>query len=216
MSRLLDLPVRDLMNEFGKGAGMTGAGATAALGAMAATQILVSICKLTAGKEKYAPVHEETSGIQQDLEKKYLPLFEGIMQADAAAVENMLRLRLQRDQETDTDKKEVLKRQAGKALEGATVIMLKLCNTCIDVMPLSMELYDIGLKSARGDTGMAFSSLLSSASSGLYAALINIQAARGAPWTTRLREQVQTCFGRLHEYQYIFSGRLAAMYNQVQ
>lgn len=216
MSSLLQLPVRDLMNEFGKGPGMTGAGATAALGAIAATQILISVCKLTRGKEKYAPVHEELARIQQELEKKYLPLFEGIMQADATAVENMLNLRLQRDMETDIEKKEILKRQADKALEGATITMLKLCNSCVDIIPLSLEIYEVGLKSARGDTGMAFSSLLSSASSGLYAALINMQAAKGAPWTTRLREQMQTCFGRLHEYQYIFSGRLAALYNQVQ
>lgn len=216
MTHLLDMPVKDLLKEFGKGKGMTGAGASVALGAIAATQILVSVCKLTSGKETYAAAHEPLAGIQQKLEAKYIPVLEAIMQADAAAVENMLRMRLARDNEPDEAKKEALKQQAEKMLEGATATMLKLCNTCIDIIPLCMEIYDIGLKSAKGDTGMAFSSLLSAASSGLYATLINIKSAKGATWTVGLRDQVQTCFGRLHEYQYIFSGRLAAIYNEVQ
>lgn len=216
MSQLLDMPAKELLKEFGKGKGMTGAGASVALGAIAATQVLVSVCKLTTGKESYADAHAQLAEIQQKLEAKYIPILEAIMQADAAAVENMLRVRLERDNETDAEKKEALQQQAEKMLEGATTTMLKLCNTCIDIIPYSMEIYDIGLKSAKGDTGMAFSSLLSAASSGLYAALVNIKAAKSAAWTSGLREQVQTCFGRLHEYQYIFSGRLAAIYNQVQ
>ena len=183
---MLDLTTRDLLNKFGKGAGMTGAGASAALGAIAATQILVSVCKLTTAKEKYAAVQEPIVEIQEQLENKYLAMLEGIMQADAATIENMLRLRSLRDAETDTDKKENLKQQA----------------------------HDTGLKSAQGDAAMAFSSLLSSASSGLYACLLNIQAAKDAAWTAHVQEQVHTCYGRLHEYQHIFSGRLEALYNK--
>lgn len=215
MSHLLDMPAKELLKEFGKGKGMTGAGASVALGAVAATQVLVSVCKLTAGKEAYADAHAQLAEIQHKLESKYIPVLEAIMLADGAAVENMLRVRLARDNEPDKTKKEALQQQAEKMLEGATATMLKLCNTCIDIIPLCMEIYDIGLKSAKGDTGMAFSSLLSAASSGLYATLINVKSAKGATWTVGLRDQVQTCFGRLHEYQYIFSGRLAAIYNDV-
>ncbi len=214
MNKMLDLTTRDLLNEFGKGAGMTGAGASAALGAIAATQILVSVCKLTAAKEKYVAVHAHVLEVQEQLENKYLAMLEGIMQADAATIENMLRLRSLRDAETDTDKKENLKQQAAKTLEGATNTMLKLCGTCLEIIPMAMQVYDTGLKSAQGDAAMAFSSLLSSASSGLYACLLNIQAAKDAAWTAHVQEQVHTCYGRLHEYQHIFSGRLEALYNK--
>jgi formiminotetrahydrofolate cyclodeaminase len=105
MTHLLDMPAKELLKEFGKGKGMTGAGASVALGAIAATQILVSVCKLTAGKETYATAHAPLADIQQKLEAKYIPVLEAIMQADAVAVENMLRLRLARDNEPDEAKK---------------------------------------------------------------------------------------------------------------
>jgi formiminotetrahydrofolate cyclodeaminase len=214
MDKMLDLTTRDLLKEFGKGTGMTGAGASAALGAIAATQILVSVCKLTTAKEKYAVVREPLQQIQEQLEGKYLAMLEGVMQADAATIGNMLRLRSMRDMETDAEKKETLKQQAAKTLEGAAATMLKLCSTCLEIIPMAMQVHDTGLKSAQGDVVMAFSGLLSSASSGLYACLINIQAAKNAAWTARVHEQAHTCYGRLHEYQHIFGGKLEALYNK--
>jgi formiminotetrahydrofolate cyclodeaminase len=214
MNKMLDLTTRDLLNEFGKGTGMTGAGASAALGAIAATQILLSVCKLTTAKEKYATVHGPLQEIQEQLENKYLAMLEGIMQADAATIENMLRLRSLRDGETDAEKKEILKQQAAKTLEGAAATMLKLCSTCLEIMPMAIQVHDTGLKSAQGDVIMAFSGLLSSASSGLYACLINIRAAKDATWTTKIQEQVHTAYGRLHEYRHIFSGKLEVLYTK--
>ena len=214
MTTLLDLPVKELLEEFGKGKGMTGAGATAALGALSATHILVSVCKLTVGKEQYTDVQQDIIALQKQLEQQHIPLLVRCIDGDANVVRNMLRLRLQRDSATDDNEKNELKQQAAAALKPAADMMLLLSNTCLEIIPGALQLYNTGLKSARGDVAMAFSSLLSAASSGLYAALKNIQAAKGAAWTTDRRSQVETCFGRLHEYQYIFNGRLARLYNK--
>lgn len=214
MATLLDLSVKELLEEFGKGKGMTGAGATAALGALSAAHILVSVCKLTTGKEQYASVQQDISALQQQLETVSIPALQACMQADADAVRDMLRLRILRDKTTTEAERNELAQQALAALEPATDSMLQLSTTCLEIIPAALQLYNIGLKSARGDVAMAFSSLLSAASSGLYAALKNIHAARGAAWTSDRRSQVETCFGRLHEYQYIFNGRLARLYNQ--
>lgn len=213
MSHLLDKPAREMLAEFGKGAGMKGAGATVALNAIAATQILISICKLTSSKEKYISAHATMKETQQVLENKYLPRLERTMQADATTVENMLRLRMLRDSETDPEKKQALKLQAAATLEGATVTMITLCTDCLEIIPLALEMHQIALKSAQGDTIMALNSLLAAATSGLYASLKNIQASKNAEWVLEKREIVTISFGRLHEYQYILSGKLAALYN---
>ena len=125
-----------------------------------------------------------------------------------------MRLRIQRDKETDPAKKEVLKQQATAALHHATDTMMSLSETCIEIIPMALQIYRRGLKSAQGDSGIALSNLLSAASSGLYATLKNIQASKDKEWAATKHEQVETHFGRLHEYHYIFSGRLETMYNK--
>lgn len=215
MAAILDASARQLLNDFGKGKGMTGAGSIAALGALSAAQILISVCKLTSGKETYKEVHTDIQALQTVLEETYLPMIEGLWEADVAAVKNMVVLRIQRDKTEESEQKEALREEALKALVPAADIMIQLCNACLEMIPMALQVYDTGLKSARGDSAVALSTLLSAASSGLYTALINIKAAKNSPWAINMRQQVETDFGRLHEYQYIFNGRLTALYKDV-
>ena len=214
MSQMLDLPARQMLNEFGKGIGMPGSGSVAVISAMSGVQMLISVCKLTIGKERYAAVHSEMAEIQKELERVYLPRLEKILYADAATVKEMLRYRILRDKETEPAKKQEYKQLAYAQLEKATDTMIDLCSVCLEIIPMALHAYEIGLKSARGDSGVVLSNLLSGASSGLYMTLINIKDAKNGSWTIAKRAEVETFFGRLHEYQYIFSGRLAAMYNK--
>lgn len=209
---ILDITTRELLDKFGKGPGMTGAGSIAALTALSGTQMLISVCKLTTGKEKYADARADMLEIQQQLENKYFPQLESILEADILAVKNMLRLRLQRDKEDDEAKKAELKIQAEQALVQATDSMLALTEICIDIMPMALHIYRRGLKSAQGDSGIALSNLLSAASSGLYAALKNIQASKQQDWAASRYEQIETYYGRLHEYHHIFTGRLQSIF----
>ncbi|HEY9177181.1 MAG TPA: cyclodeaminase/cyclohydrolase family protein [Flavipsychrobacter sp.] len=213
MSYLLDLPAKQMLEVFSKGIGMPGSGCVAAFSALSGVHLLVSVCKLTTTKERYKDVHEEIARIQAELENTYIPRLAAIVDEDAAAVKEMLRYRILRDKETDEAKQEEYRQQATEQLKRATATMMDLCSTCLDIVPMVLEVYDVGLKSARGDTAVVFSNLLSGAASGLYTVLINIKHAKGSDWATATRAETETFFGRLHEYQYIFSGRLAAMYN---
>ena len=216
MENLLDITGREMLDEFGKGKGMTGSGAVTIMSAMSAAKLLVSVCKLTSTKEKYKHVLSEINEIEEILEKQYLPELEKIMHMDVATVKQMLKTRLKRDQETDAAKKEELKKLASAQLEDATDTMMDFCRLCLDMIPMALQVYRTGLKSAQGDSGVALSSLLSCAGSGLFTALINIQNAKAAEWTQSKRTEVETFFGRLHEYQYILSGKLARMYNETK
>ncbi|MCB0697946.1 MAG: cyclodeaminase/cyclohydrolase family protein, partial [Chitinophagaceae bacterium] len=112
-------------------------------------------------------------------------------------------------------KKQEYKQLALDGLETATDTMMNLCDVCLDISPMALQVYKVGLRSAQGDTAVAISTLLSAASSGLYTSLINIKLAKGAAWTIAKRSDLEKYFGRLHEYQYIHSGRLATMYNNI-
>lgn len=213
MSYLLDLPAKQMLEVFSKGIGMPGSGCVAAFSALSGVHLLVSVCKLTTTKDRYKDVHEEIARIQAELENTYIPRLTTVIDEDAAAVKEMLRYRILRDKETDEAKQQEYRQQAMEQLKRATDTMMELCSTCLDIVPMALEVYDIGLKSAKGDTAVVLSHLLSGAASGLYTVLINVKNAKGADWATATRAETETFFGRLHEYQYIFSGRLAAMYN---
>lgn len=213
MPQLIDMPAKEMLELFGKGIGMPGSGCVAAFSALSGVHLLVSVCKLTTSKERYASVHEDIARIQSELENIYIPRLAAVMDDDAAAVKEMLRYRILRDKETDDAEKEEYRQQAIEQLKRATDTMTDLCGTCLDIIPMALEVYDIGLKSARGDTAVVLSNLLSAAASGLYTVLINVKNAKGGDWAAATRAETETFFGRLHEYQYIFSGRLAGMYN---
>lgn len=213
---MIDMPVKELLAEFGKGKGMPGSGGATILSAMAGIQLLVSVCKLTRDKERYSDFHEDMAAIQSTLETKYLPLLAQLMEEDRQAVHDMLRQRILRDKVTDPDKKREHKEKAIAQLQTATDSMLTFCRICLDIIPMALQVYRDGQKSAKGDTIVALSNLLSGASSGLFTALVNIQNAHEASWVDMKRSETEIYFGRLHEYQYIFNGKLAAAYNQTK
>lgn len=216
MGELLNQPARQILSEFGKGIGMPGSGGVSMLSVISASQLLVSVCKLTLGKSVYEEQHEEIEQIKNELERAYLLRLEQLMEDDIAVVKNMLRERVARDKATDDDKKETHKQKAKVLLEDATVTVMEFCNICLDIIPKALHVYRNGLKSAQGDTAAVISILLSGASSALFAALANIKSAKGADWTISKRAEAEIYFGRLHEYQYIFSGKLATLYNSTQ
>lgn len=213
MSQMLDLTGKQILSEFGKGIGMPGSGSVAALSVLSATQLLISVCKLTLNKAKYNNVHAEISEIQTQL-LNHLPKLERILNDDGAAVKNMVHYRVLRDKETDPAKKKELALRATNELEKATDTTIELCDTCLEIIPLGLQVFRVGQQSAKGDSAVAVNTLLSGAFSGLYMTLLNIELAKNATWTASKRSNLEKFFGRLHEYQYILSGKLAALYNK--
>ena len=212
----LQLSTEELLHAFGKGIGMTGAGSVAALSALSASQMLVSVCKLTLLKDTYKAQHEEAGNIRQQLENDFLPQLQSIFNKDSEIVGRMLKYRIQRDKAEDDALKAEYSLLAMAELEKATDNMMELCRICLDIIPRALYLYNSGLKSARGDSGVALSNLLSAGYSGLYTALVNIQSAKKIAWTAAKNDDIETYFGRLHEYQYIFFGKLTSIYNKVR
>lgn len=212
MSQILDLTGKEILSEFGKGIGMPGSGSVAALSVLSGTHLLISVCKLTLSKDKYKLVHDEISEIQTLLQN-HLPNLERILNDDGKAVKNMVRYRMMRDKEDDPNKKKELAKLATDELEKATDTTIGLCDTCLEIIPLGLQVFRVGQQSAKGDSAVAVNTLLSGAFSGLYMTLLNIELAKNASWTRSKRSDLEKFFGRLHEYQYILSGKLAALYN---
>lgn len=203
-----------MFDELGKGKGMPGSGCVSLISAISGLQLLMSVCKLTLAKDKYEHVHEELSKIVSDLDEDYLPKLTRLCDEDVAIVHELFRIRGLRDKETDEAKKEEYKKQALAQLRKATESVADICGTCLDIIPGALFVYDKGLKSAKGDAAVVICNLLATVAGALYMTLFNIKLAGENDWVHDIRSEVETYFGRLHEYQYIFSGKLAGLYNK--
>ncbi len=211
--KLLDMTVGELMSEIGKGKGMTGSGAVSVLSAISASELLVSICKLTLEKNKYSDVHKDMREMLDRLENSRLPLLREILDGDVRIVSEMVLARIKRNKEKDEDLKSKYTQEAWSMLEEATDSVLDLCDAAIEVIPMGLYISKVGVKSARADATVAVNTLISTVSSGLFMALSNLKASNNTEWVDGKHSELEVYFGRLHEYQSILNNRLANLYN---
>lgn len=212
--KLSILSTKELLLEYSKGKGMPGSGCISVLSAMSGVSLLISVCKLTLEKEKYTAVHDDIKKMMEEMEEEYLPKLQQLYNSDEALVKEMLSIRLQRDYEENKEKKKQYEDAAMYKLRIATESVADICGTCLDIIPTALFIYDHGLISARGDSAVAISNLLSTISGNLYMILFNIYASKKSEWIYDMRSEVETYFGRLQEYQFIYNGRMASLYNK--
>lgn len=192
----LELPANKLLEKFGEGKHIPGSGSAAAFSGMLAVELLITVCKLTLKRkeEKYTSVAKEfellldqlTTIYKQNLIKLFhqdILIFNGVSQTwrerDAAKVAN--------------DEREFrrLSRLANDKLKEATEIPLEIAKTCLGLIDLAFSIFERGFQSARGDSGVAISNLLSAISGALFVTLVNIRTGRKSQWTAKLREDAE-------------------------
>lgn len=201
--QLTDKTLSTVLKEFGMGQGMPGSGCVAALSAISAAELLASVCKLTLDKKSYHAVYNEVSTILLALEQNYIPKLNALMQGDIELVDEMFRLRALRDNEQDPEQKEAYRKQASAQLRKATTSTIQLCDTSLQLLPHAIYIYDNGLKSARGDTGVVICNLAGTASGALYMSLLNLKAGKNAEWVKQERATLDPLlkqYGKYNEY----------------
>jgi methenyltetrahydrofolate cyclohydrolase len=187
----LELPTKQLLEKFGEGKHIPGSGSAAALSGLLACELIKTVCKLTRRKPEYTNVHNALQYIQEQVETIYQPSILKYFNDDIEVFDQVSKLRKRRDKETDDAEKRKLGRQATDKLKEATELPLEVCKTCLKVLDFAFSIFDTGFKSARGDSGVAISNLLSAASGSLFITFLNLKTARESKWTTEIRQQAE-------------------------
>jgi methenyltetrahydrofolate cyclohydrolase len=198
----LELPTRQLLEKFGEGKHIPGSGSAAALSGLLACELIKTVCKLTRRKPEYTNVHTSLQYIQEQVETIYQPTILQYFNDDIQVFDQVSKLRKRRDKETDDSEKRKLAKQATDKLKEATELPLEVCKTCLKVLDFAFSIFDTGFKSARGDSGVAISNLLSAASGSLFITFLNLKTARESKWTLEVRQQAEKLakeYGRKHK-----------------
>ncbi|HTK19558.1 MAG TPA: cyclodeaminase/cyclohydrolase family protein [Mucilaginibacter sp.] len=198
----LELPTKKLLEKFGEGKHIPGSGSAVALSGLLASELIKTVCKLTKRKPEYYNVHTELDYIQVQIETIYQPRFFELFNRDIAVFDEVSRLRQLRDLATDLNERRRLSRQATERLKEATEIPLEICRICLQLSPLAFSIFDTGFKSARGDSGVAISNLLSAMSGSLFIAFLNLKTGNSSKWVKDLREEAEKLasqYGKTHK-----------------
>lgn len=192
MKELYHLSFNELMEQIGKGRGMTGSGTVAALSAVASAELLVSICKLTLAKERYDAIKATVTNLQQKLESESIPELKRIMQEDAQVVGQMIKNRVMRDKATSAEEKEQFQKEARLYLGRAIGTSLALAGITLSILEEgALILYKDGLQSAKGDVAVGINNLITTVGNGLLMAQINIKAYKDEEALTVLKNTQQ-------------------------
>ncbi|NOQ75432.1 MAG: hypothetical protein GQ574_25705 [Crocinitomix sp.] len=191
----LKLPTYELLEKFGEGSHVPGSGSAAAFSGLLGVELMKTVCKLTISRteDKYVKVRREFEIILEQVEKAKIELIE-LFQEDAECFNQVSQYRFKRDAaKKNKDDKEVskFKKIENDLMKEATEIPLKIARTCLSITDYGFIIFDKGFQSARGDSGVAISNLLSAISGSLFVTLLNIKTRRTSQWTEKLREEAE-------------------------
>ena len=191
----LKLPADQLLEKFGEGSHVPGSGSAAAFSGLLGVELMRTVCKLTLKREedKYVQIRREFTIILEQIDKVKLTLVE-LFQKDALIFNDVSKYRVLRNEakenKIEKDERKYAK-LANEKLRDATEIPLEIARTCLNLVDYGFTIFDKGFQSARGDSGVAISNLLSAISGSLFVTLLNIRTGRKSQWTEKLREDAE-------------------------
>lgn len=197
----LELPTKQLLEAYGAGSHIPGSGSASALSALFGIELLKTVCILTRRKAAYREVHTQLQYIQDQLETEFKPKLLELFRQDIEAFTLVSNLRIQRDNARDPREKKRLNKMALEAQKTATEIPIKICTTCLDILPLAFAIFEEGFKAARGDSGVGISNLLSATSGGLFVIFLNLVPYRKSRWRDETRRRAEALAAQLSGFQ---------------
>lgn len=193
---LLELPAGTLLEKFGSGTHSPGSGSAAALMGLLSCRLIQTVAALSLSKPAYRHDHPKIELLASNIRDKKEPKLRELFQKDAEAFDRVIKARVARDK----SKKQSAERrryadQALEELRAATAIPFEIADTCISLIDDGVVIFDIGFKSARGDTGAAISAAVAGAMSCVFVINLNLKSFRESDWA---KEQRVRC-DSLHE-----------------
>ena len=115
----------------------------------------------------------------QDILQGLEPVLVKAIQDDADQFDRVIKARRLRDKTTDKAERKQLAERALEQLRLATDIPIEIARVCLQAAEKGFIMFDLGFRSARGDSGVAVSSALAGASGALSVVYLNLTSFKG-------------------------------------
>lgn len=174
---LIDIATGKLLDKFGAGNHKPGSGSASAFQGMLAAQMLRTVIDLTLEpkrKTNYQKYASRLQNIKQEIDNQIYPKLETLFQLDSEQFDNVINLRIQRDNEVDWKKKRKLSLSATEALITSTMTPLDIAEPCLKLIGFAEYVFNHGWKAVRGDSAVAINCAVSAVVSCLSIVELNL------------------------------------------
>ncbi len=210
----LELPTNELLDSFGKGSHIPGSGSAAALSGLIAIEMMKTVIKLTLPKPNYEGNKEQFQYILKKLNEESTDLFKGFFNNDIKSFHKVSYHRRLRDEATEKKEKEKNNRIANEYLKEATDIPIRICEESLNLLDFAIRIFDNAFKSARGDSGVAISNLLSAAQGALFVIFLNLKTFKKSEWKDKRINKSVELARRFTTIQKEAYKRVVSLYNE--
>lgn len=186
---LLARSTGQLLNDFGAGKASPGSGSAAALMGLLAAKLLNTVCDKSLTKAECRSNGRVLEYIKEQVhavEPRLIELFE----KDAREFDEVVALRIARDQAESVQDKSKLSRQSQELLETATENAFHIIELCMKLIDHGVVVFESGWRAIRGDSGAALSAAIAGVMSGIFIANLNIKTLKGRKYAA---ENVNRC-----------------------
>ena len=212
--KYLDLPAIELLDAFGKGSHIPGSGSAAAFSGLMAIELMKTVVQLSLTKKEYEKHKPEFELIMNQLTHDLKPKFINYFNDDIKVFHNVSFNRRLRDNSNEIEKRNQFQKIANENLKEATNIPLDICESSLDILPTAFTIFDTGFKSARGDSGVAISNLLSSAQGALFVVFLNLKTFKKSKWKDEKMQRAVNLASRFTNLQKDAYARVITLYNE--
>lgn len=185
----LSLSAKALLDEFGAGKHVPGAGCASALNGLLAAQLVLTVCKLTLAREAYRAHHSELKKIAQRIEIASIPALENLLERDALAFNLVHAERVARDTTSDPRQQQHHIEAEHRYMKAAVAIPLEIAAVCLEIADAAAIVFDVGPRHIRGDSGVALSTAVSSVVSCVFVVNLNLKDFEKSHWSLQRRAE---------------------------
>jgi formiminotetrahydrofolate cyclodeaminase len=205
---LIELPTRILLEKFGAGSHVPGSGSAAALMGLLASSLVLTVSKLTLEKATYSEHHAKIKGIEKAISSKLDPLLQELFQRDTIIFNEVIKARNARKNATDENEKHKYGELALEKLKPAIEIPFQISEVCFSLVDYGLDVFDIGFKSARGDSGAAISAAIAGAMAAVFVINLNLKSFNGNEWAIQQQNRCDEIYRLIIKKQSELSNRM--------
>lgn len=213
---LIGLPTKTLLQKFGSGGHKPGSGSAAALLGLVSCKLVQTVVTLSNGRDAYKGVKEQLTLANQNITQDIEPFLVQAFQEDSALFDRVITARRLREAtQPNTPERKAASDKALEELRKATELPLEIANRSLELAEAALTVFQLGFKSARGDSGVAVSAALASANGALAIVLLNLTSFRGGAWAVEKRKAAETLQVKIDDLHRRFFKSLSDLHQEV-
>lgn len=172
-------------------------------------KLIITVAKLTLKKPQYQRDYSKIEYIKKRIEEDIEPELRRLFDEDATIFDEVIKLRVLRDQEIDPKEKRRLAERANEKLRIATDIPIRICELCIRLIDHGVAMFDMGFQAARGDSGAGVSAAVAGSMAGIFVVSLNLRSFKQSEWAVSKRTRVSDLQKELEVKQLEAFGRVS-------